>query len=110
MPFPKTREIFSSDVAADSNWIFVGDSSYKSIHFRLLEDGGTIELRQSNKLLIPGSSDQEAPLFNPFTSGAANAEGVFDIAQTIRWVRFRKTLAGGSPEATVALLQERVET
>ncbi len=110
MPFPKTRQIFSSAVSADGDWVFVGDSSYKSIHWRLLESGGQIELRISNKLTLPAASDQEAPLFSPITSGAANAEGAIDVPQSMRWLRFRKTLAGGVPETTEALLHERVET
>lgn len=110
MPFPKTRQIFSSAVSADGDWVFVGDSSYKSIDFGPLEVGGTIELRQSNKLTLPAASDQETPLFNPFTSGAIGAKGMFDIPQLMRWLRFRKTVAGGTSETTLATLQERVQT
>ncbi len=106
----KTRTIFSGSAQADGGWFFVGDSSYKSLHFRLLEDGGIIELRASNKLTIPGAADQESALFDPFTSGEASGHGVFEIHQLVTWLRFRKTLAGGVPEVTEALLRESIVT
>ncbi len=106
----KTREIFSGSAAADGGWFFVGDSSYKSVHFRRLESGGQIELRASNKKTIPASGDQESTLFAPFTSGEAGGQGVFEIHQLITWLRFRKPLAGGTPEVTEALLRESIVT
>ena len=106
----KSRQIFSSSGVADGDWFFVGDSSYKSLHFALLELGGTIELRSSNKLTKPASGDQEAPLFLPVTSGEAGTHGFFDISQLMTWLRVRKTAVGGAPETTTAVLREGIIT
>lgn len=103
----KSRQMLSSSAAADSGWFFVGDSPYKTIHFSDLEDGGQIEIRASNKLTIPGVSDQEG-LFDSFTSGAPGAHGLVDISQLYTWLRFRKTTAGGVPETTEAVLREGI--
>lgn len=106
----KTREIFSGSAIADGDWFFVGDSSYKSLHFRLLEKNGQIEIRASNKETIPGASDQESTLFEPFTSGEVGGHGIFEIHQLVTWLRFRKLAIGALPEVTEALLREGIIT
>lgn len=110
MPFPKTRQIFSSAVSADGDWVFVGDSTYKSIHYGPLEVDGVVELRMSNSLTLPGAADQESALLAAVTSVAIGFHSFYDVPESVRWLRFRKTTAGGTAETTLARLHERVET
>lgn len=108
MPEWKSRQLLSSSAAADSGWFFVGDSPMKSIHFGPLENGGVVEIRGSNKLTIPDTADQEAALFNPFTSGDVGVHGVFEVPSLVVWIRFRKVTAGGVPETTIAVMREEI--
>lgn len=110
MAFTKNRELLSSSAEADGDWVFVGDSVYKAIHFGPLESGGIVEVRGSNDDLKPAVGEQDALVGVAITSGGAGFHGVIELAEFLRWVRFRKTTAAGSPETTVARLNEQVST